>query len=168
MDPRDFIGFARDMTDRIDQFPPKFTEAAYRTAISRLYYGSLHWMQHRLGIIVPRTKVKSYHSHVIDQLENFLDDDILVDFHFLMRSRVEADYFISMSVGIKAFKECSDSAERVMEYIEGGKGQVSDRAMIWRITSNFEKELVEMRVDLDLILRVESTKNKPKEAMQII
>jgi hypothetical protein len=130
MDPRDFIGLAREISDNINLISPKFMEAAYRTSISRLYYGLLHWMQQRLGITVPRTKVKVYHSHVITQLEDLLDDEILVDLHFLMKSRVEADYFLSTSVGIKSFKECSDSTDRVLANIDGGTshaaGEIDD------------------------------------------
>ncbi len=75
MDPRDFVNLACAIIEIIAQISPKLTEAAYRTSISRLYYGILHWMQQCLVIVVPRTKVKAYHSHVISQLEQLLDDE---------------------------------------------------------------------------------------------
>nr|MDO8114248.1 hypothetical protein [Candidatus Sigynarchaeota archaeon] len=83
-------------------------------------------MQKRLAISVPRSKIKAYHSHVIEQLENLLDDEILVDFHFIMKSRVEADYLLSMSIGSKNFKECLECSDRIITGIEGGSKLKSD------------------------------------------
>nr|MDO8114247.1 hypothetical protein [Candidatus Sigynarchaeota archaeon] len=42
MEPRDFINLARVIVAHIDQVPKEYTEAAYRTGISRVYYGLLH------------------------------------------------------------------------------------------------------------------------------
>jgi hypothetical protein len=55
---------------------------------------------------------------VIDQLEKILDDEILIDFNFLMRSRVDADYFLDLTVGLPIFKECIESSERIIYYLE--------------------------------------------------
>jgi hypothetical protein len=120
MDPGDFIGLARDIVDHIDQISPDYSEAAYRTSISRIYYGLLHWFQNRLAITVPRSKVKTYHSYVIEQLESVLDDEILIDFRFVMKARVDADYFLAILVGFNTFKECLNCSERIMNDIECG------------------------------------------------
>ncbi|MEX2681503.1 MAG: hypothetical protein Q6373_007880 [Candidatus Sigynarchaeota archaeon] len=126
MDPRDFIDVAREIVDHVTQTSPKLAEAAIRTSISRLYYGILHWMQYRYAIVVPKTKVKTYHSHVISQLEQLLDDEILIDFHFMMKARVEADYYLSSNVELKSYKECAESVERILGIVESGAGRAFD------------------------------------------
>jgi hypothetical protein len=117
MDPQEFIGLASHIVGIIDQIPSHLSEAAARTSISRIYYGTLHWLQKRLAITVPRSKVKAYHAHVIDQLEKILDDEILIDFNFLMRSRVDADYFLDLTIGLPIFKECIESSERIIQFL---------------------------------------------------
>ena len=121
MDPGDFIALAREIVDPLDQISPNYSEAAYRTSISRIYYGLLHWMQNRFTISVPGSKLKAYDAYVIEQLEKILDDEVLIDFRFVMKSRVDADYFLAISVGFNAFKECLDCSERIKTGIESGQ-----------------------------------------------
>ena len=126
MDPQDFIGLAREIVDHIDQILPEYTEAAYRTSIGRVYHGLLHWLQSRLAITVPRSKIKAYHSYVIEQLEKLLDDENLIDFRFIMKTRVEADYYLELNIGSNNFKECIGCSERIMAEIERGPKDVYD------------------------------------------
>ena len=60
MDPGDFIALAREIVDHLDQISPNYSEAAYRTSISMIYYGLLHWMQNRFTISVPGSKLKAF------------------------------------------------------------------------------------------------------------
>ncbi len=117
MDPLDFAQFATLLPDVLSQFPKQYEEALFRSAISRLYYGILHWIQKTYQIHVPATKVNVYHAFVAEKLEATADDDILAEFNQLKIKRVESDYMLDKRIGKEDFLFCVRCKDTVLELV---------------------------------------------------
>jgi len=62
MNPLDFAALASHLALHISEFPEELQEAVRRAAISRIYYGILHWVQFQYRIHVPPQKIQTYHA----------------------------------------------------------------------------------------------------------
>ncbi|HMF32240.1 MAG TPA: hypothetical protein VKK79_12535 [Candidatus Lokiarchaeia archaeon] len=116
MNPQDFFAFAEHIT----QDPPQeLTEIAYRSAITRLYYGIFHWIQMRYHIRVPSNQVNRSHAYVKEVLaQNVMSDDILREYHFLEQIRVEADYFLEKYITMQVYDQALQCKEKLFHLIE--------------------------------------------------
>ncbi|MHA1371879.1 MAG: hypothetical protein ACTSRA_19425 [Promethearchaeota archaeon] len=71
-----------------------------------------------MNIIVPREKLRTFHSYVTEKIEDFASDLVLMDFHFLKDKKVTADYELDTKVRKWEVKECLKAAERIMKHID--------------------------------------------------
>jgi len=118
--PEDFLNVAK----LIPSLPEKkcSREICFRTAINRYYYGILHWVQQRYGIVVPGTQIKQYHKYVKDEIRSREDirDLILKEFDNLEKKRVDADYKIDQKINQSVLDDARKLQETIIQRVEQG------------------------------------------------
>ena len=65
MDPLDFISFSEHLMEIKNEIPQNLLESMYRTGISRIYYGIMHWVQQQYKIIIPKAELTRYHLWIV-------------------------------------------------------------------------------------------------------
>lgn len=111
MNPEEIIRLGQDII--YDE--SYFEEARYRTAISRIYYGTLHHL--RIIKRLLHIDTRYLHSELIDAIKDL--DNILGNYLGNMRDfRTEADYYINQNLGKKTLDEFLKFFNRVKERIE--------------------------------------------------
>ncbi len=118
MDPRDFIAFSEYLMGSKQDVPAKLQDSMFRTAISRIYYGILHWVQQQYKIIVPKLELTRYHSWVVKELKRIADDELMLEFNFLRDARIDADYEMNKTIDESLIKQCLDSKNRLLDVIQ--------------------------------------------------
>jgi uncharacterized protein (UPF0332 family) len=118
MDPRDFIALSEYLMETKKEVPSKLQESLFRTGISRIYYGILHWVKQQYKIIVPKSELTRYHSWVVRELKRIADDEFILEFNFLRDARIDADYELRKSIDEHLIKQCIDSKNRLLKIIQ--------------------------------------------------
>jgi hypothetical protein len=98
--------------------PSKLHESMFRTGISRIYYGIMHWVQQQYKIIIPKSEVTRYHSWIVKELKRIADDDFLLEFNFLRDARIDADYEMKTSINERLILQCIESKNRLVNIIK--------------------------------------------------
>ncbi len=118
MDPRDFITLSEYLMESKKDVPSKLQESLFRTGISRIYYGIMHWVQQQYKIIVPKSESTRYHSWVVRELKRIADDEFILEFNFLRDARIDADYELRKPIDEHLIKQCIDSKNRLLKIIQ--------------------------------------------------
>ena len=115
MDPEDFFRVA-DSIVRIKQKTCS-EEILFRSAINRLYYGIFHFIQKKLGIIIPDSEIHRCHAYIKEKIE---ETNIRSDYMDLEEFRVHADYHLSAPINRKDFEDTLKLKNRLVRIIKEG------------------------------------------------
>ena len=90
-------------------------EARIRTAINRIYYGTLHFLRKVRGI--PITNNLMFHSELVGKINDSDKTlDSLVD--QMKKMRTKADYKINKSIGMREFKKVKIQLDEITNRVE--------------------------------------------------
>nr|MDO8111296.1 hypothetical protein [Candidatus Sigynarchaeota archaeon] len=101
-----------------NEIPSNLLESMYRTGISRVYYGILHWVQMQYKISIPKAELTRYHSWIVKELKNIADDEVLLEFNFLRDARIDADYELRKIIDERLIQQCMESKNRLIKAIK--------------------------------------------------
>lgn len=110
MDPGELIDLGKEIVD-----DKKYhQEVRIRTAINRIYYGTLHFIRGRMGLQGDQEK---FHSELVKEINN--RDKILGTLIDQMKDmRTKADYKINMVVQMRDYKKVKIQFDDITNHIE--------------------------------------------------
>jgi uncharacterized protein (UPF0332 family) len=95
---------------------PIVEEIHLRTALNRLYYGLFHFVQRRLGILIPNDQKSRCHRFVKEAIEQF---PFINDYSQIEELRNRSDYEITSSVRRDDYMNAERLKRRIITQIDG-------------------------------------------------
>ncbi len=102
---------------------PMIEEICLRTAINRLYYGLFHFLQKRLGIVIPFDQKSRCHKYVKEAIEQF---SLLNDYSQIEELRIRSDYELSSSLKSADYVNAERLKRRIISEVDGTEETSSD------------------------------------------